>query len=298
MNDAQIMAFLTVADTLNFTKAANQLYLTQQAVSKYINELEHALNLVLFERTKTAVRLTPEGEILSRLFREVAGDYYNVREKINNHYRQLEFKLKIGISEMIDPFGEIWGGISDFISRNPNTVFYGGQLMVSRIQEGLNSGDYDIVITSQMNVPLGDEYRTEPVAGEKLCLFGPANICRGEFDESCWGLPLIQQASWEWGFFAWNKIGPSRLAKLNLHPVRYLGVPNMASLVSEMYLDRFVTLAGGRFSGVNKIPGLVKFPLKESSEVCCTWNKRNENPLLPRFAREMREYYHYGSEEA
>lgn len=291
MNDAQVMAFLTVADTLNFTKAANQLYLTQQAVSKYINEMEKSLNIVLFERTKTEVKLTAEGESLCRLFRETAYDFHKTREKIENYYRQLQFKLRIGISETLDPFGAIWDGVGDFISAHPNTVFNGGQCMVSSIQSELECGKYDVVIAFEDNIPLGDEFKAQTITREQFYLYGPVQFCGSAFDEKCWGLPFIQQASWEWGYLAWNKIGLTRLAKLNIRPERCLGVPNAASLAFEMSLHRYTTMADSRFSYVNKIPGLARFPVDKKASVCVVWNRRNENALITEFASKLHSYY-------
>lgn len=60
----QIQAFLTVASTQSFTKAAESLHLTQPVVSKRIAALESRLNLQLFIRWRRTVRLTPAGEVL------------------------------------------------------------------------------------------------------------------------------------------------------------------------------------------------------------------------------------------
>jgi LysR family transcriptional regulator, carnitine catabolism transcriptional activator len=57
----QILAFLSVAETENFTAAADALCTTQSAVSNLIKELERELDLRLFERTTRSVRLTDEG---------------------------------------------------------------------------------------------------------------------------------------------------------------------------------------------------------------------------------------------
>lgn len=290
MNDVQIMAFLTAADTLSFTKTANQMYVTQQAVSKYINNLEKSLNLVLFERMNTSVKLTPEGENLSRLLRELLDDYYKAKERINNYYRQMEFKLRIGLSETLDPFGELWDGINDFIGQNPSTVFRAGQLMLDEIQEKLDGREYDLIIASSGNIPPGNAYHIQVLASERPCLYGPAKICTGALDNKCWGLPLIHLASYEWGFLTWNRIGSIRMAKLDLHPEQSFGVPNMESLLAEMRLNRFVTIADDRFGRVSKIPGLVKIPLRRSGEICCVWKKSNENPLIPLFSEAMKKY--------
>ena len=61
MNDHQLLCFLTVQRTLNFTAAAKELYCTQPALSYQIRTLEKELNLTLFERSTTRVVLTAAG---------------------------------------------------------------------------------------------------------------------------------------------------------------------------------------------------------------------------------------------
>lgn len=61
MNDHQLLCFLTVQRTLNFTAAAKELYCTQPALSYQIRSLEKELGLPLFERSTTRVVLTAAG---------------------------------------------------------------------------------------------------------------------------------------------------------------------------------------------------------------------------------------------
>ena len=61
MNLAQIEYFATTAETLNFTKTADVLSVTQQAVSKGIASLEGELGVRLFERGPAGLALTEEG---------------------------------------------------------------------------------------------------------------------------------------------------------------------------------------------------------------------------------------------
>ena len=48
MNTTQLTCFLTVAETLNFAKAAQQLHVTQPAVTQQIHALEEELSFRLF----------------------------------------------------------------------------------------------------------------------------------------------------------------------------------------------------------------------------------------------------------
>jgi DNA-binding transcriptional LysR family regulator len=57
----QLRSFVAVAEELNFTAAAHRLYVSQQALSRIIHQLERDLGATLFERTTRSVRLTPAG---------------------------------------------------------------------------------------------------------------------------------------------------------------------------------------------------------------------------------------------
>ena len=56
--------FYHVANTLSFSEASKQLFISQSAVSQSIKVLEKKLNQPLFIRSTKRVQLTPEGEIL------------------------------------------------------------------------------------------------------------------------------------------------------------------------------------------------------------------------------------------
>ena len=60
----QLRAFCAVARTGKMTDAANELFLSQSAVSLQVKALESALETVLFERRGPNIQLTPEGRKL------------------------------------------------------------------------------------------------------------------------------------------------------------------------------------------------------------------------------------------
>lgn len=63
MNTQELKCFLRVADRLNFTRAAQELYLTPPTVTHHIQRLEKELGVTLFIRDNKSVRLTAAGEI-------------------------------------------------------------------------------------------------------------------------------------------------------------------------------------------------------------------------------------------
>ena len=63
MNIQQLKCFVEVSKTLNFTKASQNLFISQTAVSNHIKHLEETLGFHLFIRNKKHVQLTQQGEI-------------------------------------------------------------------------------------------------------------------------------------------------------------------------------------------------------------------------------------------
>ncbi len=71
----QLRMFLALAESLNFSKTAERLFMTQPSLSKAIRDLEALLGLPLFERTTRHVRLTPGGAQLVTVARSILGEY-------------------------------------------------------------------------------------------------------------------------------------------------------------------------------------------------------------------------------
>ncbi|WP_419868136.1 LysR family transcriptional regulator [Chryseobacterium sp. CT-SW4] len=82
MFDYRLKVFYKVATRLSFTKASDELNISQPAVTKHIKEIENQLNTKLFNRKGTTIQLTESGKIL-----------YGYAEKIRNIYRDMEFEI-------------------------------------------------------------------------------------------------------------------------------------------------------------------------------------------------------------
>lgn len=76
MDIQSIKAFISVSETGSFSRAAESLFLTQPAISKRIQALEHTLGITLFDRIGKSVRLTEAGHALlpscTRILDEIA----------------------------------------------------------------------------------------------------------------------------------------------------------------------------------------------------------------------------------
>lgn len=82
MDTDLLKTFLEVNRTRHFGKAAERLFLTQSAVSARIRQLEQALGVELFTRTRNNVQLTPQGERLLQPAEQILAAWHRAREAI------------------------------------------------------------------------------------------------------------------------------------------------------------------------------------------------------------------------
>ena len=83
----QLEAFEAAARHLSFTRAADELALTQSAVSRQIAALEAHYGLALFRRLHRALRLTDDGQTLHQVVGEVLGRLHQVGGELKRDRR-------------------------------------------------------------------------------------------------------------------------------------------------------------------------------------------------------------------
>lgn len=84
MDIASLHAFVTIADNGSFSLAADQLHLTQPAVSKRVATLEEDLSVRLFDRLGRTVRLTEAGAVLLPRARRILAEVDDSRRALRN----------------------------------------------------------------------------------------------------------------------------------------------------------------------------------------------------------------------
>jgi DNA-binding transcriptional LysR family regulator len=101
MNIASLQAFLAVAETGSFSRAAERVFLTQPAVSKRIAALEAELGARLFDRIGRRVQLTEAGRSLATRVQALLRDLEDVRRSIANIAGTLGGELRLATSHHI-----------------------------------------------------------------------------------------------------------------------------------------------------------------------------------------------------
>ncbi len=144
MDLKQLKTFISVADHLNFTKAAEELFMTQSSVSKLIRSLEDELGAQLFYRNPKT-ELTEIGEAIYKQGFNVLALLDNIPLEVENYQGLSKGKLKIGIPPLTGSsfFPKI---IAEYNTMYPNielSLFESGS---KQIEQRLEEGKLDIGI--------------------------------------------------------------------------------------------------------------------------------------------------------
>jgi len=101
MNISDLRAFVSVAQQHSFSRAAEQLHITQPAISKRIATLESSLNTRLFDRIGRSVKLTPTGTALLAHAQKILIAVEDSRRAIHNLSGEVSGQLSIGTSHHV-----------------------------------------------------------------------------------------------------------------------------------------------------------------------------------------------------
>jgi DNA-binding transcriptional LysR family regulator len=99
----QLRTFVAVAEELSFTRAAERLFVGQQAVSKSVRQLERELGVDLVERTTHDVRLTAAGRALLEAGRPALAAAEAAFAAAREAGRGLAGTIRVGVSPAVSP---------------------------------------------------------------------------------------------------------------------------------------------------------------------------------------------------
>ena len=94
----QLKYFLAVADARSFVSAADTLFISRQAISKSVAQLEQELNVELFMRDSGGAFLTPAGMMFYERVRSLVMELDSVRSQMQSYGKRYQQRLNIAFS--------------------------------------------------------------------------------------------------------------------------------------------------------------------------------------------------------
>lgn len=105
MSDFRLRVFSSVAKNLSFTKASQELFISQPAITKHIQELETMYQTRLFERMGNKILLTDAGRLLLEHCEKILEDYGRLEYEMNLLRNEHTGELRLGASTTIAQYG-------------------------------------------------------------------------------------------------------------------------------------------------------------------------------------------------
>lgn len=139
MLDVRIQTFLTVCETMNYTRASEILHITQPAVSQHIHFLEEEYACRLFSYTGRKLCLTTEGKMLQHMAIVVQNDDALLKKQLAEK-KITEIPIHFGVTMTIGEY-VIAKPLSRFLLRYPNADVH---MMIGNTEKliaGLKSGE-------------------------------------------------------------------------------------------------------------------------------------------------------------
>ncbi|MBQ3009562.1 MAG: LysR family transcriptional regulator [Oscillospiraceae bacterium] len=155
MSIQRLPIFLSAAEHLNFTKAAEEHHISQTAVSQQIKQLEKELGFQLFNRGKRGVSLTPAGMEYYRQCKKIMVQYETAVSKGQRVAGGIGESLTIGYAGAY----ELWNAtklIRHYYHAYPDSQidlrFASNQVLLGEV----SSGKIDIAVICEFGVELSD----------------------------------------------------------------------------------------------------------------------------------------------
>ena len=157
---ARLEAFEAAARHLSFTKAGDELALTQSAVSRQIAALEGHYGLALFRRLHRALRLTDEGQRLFQVVGEVLAQLHQVGGELKR-----ERRAKTVVVTTTPGFAGLWliPRLAGFTASRPDVDV---RISAAYALVNLKRDGFDLAIRYQTEAGAGAGEGAEPLFGE------------------------------------------------------------------------------------------------------------------------------------
>lgn len=151
MNNLQIEYFIELCKTLNFTKAAQNLYISQPAISKQISSLEKEIGFKLFDRSNKDICLTPSGKLFNDFFLKTMNEYNNTIRNAQKLVDQEKKTIVIGFLEAWDMSKPLPSITKTLLSECPDISAYFVSYDFKDLKEKIGAKEIDIAISLAQN---------------------------------------------------------------------------------------------------------------------------------------------------
>ncbi len=295
MNLNQLKYFISVAESRSFSKAAEQHFLTQAAITQQIRHLENAVGVALIDRKTRPISLTPMGEAFLREARAILLRMDSAIQRAKEASTGVTGTLRIGYTNGYE-HSDLTVKLREFHHEYPNVLITCSRCNTDLLASGLVNGEFDVIFTWDSTNICNDEsveFRLQERVRLVVALYGSHPLARRT------GLNRADLKDETNLFMSPSSTGDSlgdeyfiRLyQKAGYYPKILLRSSDVESILMMVSAEEGISvLPVSCIRRLNQVDNLVFVPLvgeDEAEEILAVWRKDNENPLLRPFLERL-----------
>jgi DNA-binding transcriptional LysR family regulator len=167
----QVRYFLAVADTLNFTRAAEQCHVSQPALTRAIQQLEEELGGLLLRREHKLTHLTDFGRLIEPHLRQLFADAEAAKSTARKFLSLQQAQIRLGVMCTIGP-ARFMGFLAGFRTANPGCELTLVEGVPSGLSRMLMAGELDLAVMAQPE-PFSERLDVWPLYRERFGIAFP-----------------------------------------------------------------------------------------------------------------------------
>lgn len=171
MTLTELRYIVALAQTRHFGRAAERCHISQPTLSVGVKKLEEDLGVLIFERSKSAVRVTSVGEAIVAQAQRVLEQAQTIRELAHAGKNQLTAPLRVGAIYTVGPY--LFPRLIPLLHRSaPDMPLYIEENFTHVLRDKLRNGELDVIIIA---LPYQDaDVLTKAAYVEPFCVLLPA----------------------------------------------------------------------------------------------------------------------------
>lgn len=288
INELRIKYFLELASVLSYTQASKNLYISQQALSKQIANLEEDLGCTLFDRSGKRISLTEEGLIYKSCFAEITRLLQQAKAEADQVVFRRDKVINIGCLGGLKISDVLLDRCEPFMASRPDCKLWAGvPENFDELFSMLLDGKFDLILFTEAWAP--SEY--PPSIETAVLLPSPLYFYAGKQlsgSEEHLTLDVLGKQS----FVTFKNPRMEAMIRTEfdqagLKTPHFLNSSNISSSHIMARMGQCAVL-GSSCSTLSNDPGILKLETSQQNNVLMAWNNEHQYKTLNEFIEFMK----------
>lgn len=293
ITESNLRCFISLAETLNFTRTAKQLYMSQQAVSQHIARLEEDLGFPLFTRTRHSVALTKSGVQMFEFWSQTFHDFAALQEECRTRYSIHCDSIRIGYQDWMNFGSAVNTALNQLESDHPDVMIESMRGSPYVLLQRLENRELNLILIYERFVQDLDHVNCMELLRTPITLMiSPTNpkVTSDATYRDFITEPFVFDSFPNESSADAQRRAKKEITMYGLKPSKTIISCSRDSAYTEAELGRGFVLSTG-VSRISNSSDLRQYPIGFDEHIVCLWNEDEKNPLVAEYAKLLKAAY-------